>query len=94
MVNRGVRAKIISNKQKLPVKIKKPAKSFEQQRQRELAWLLYITEGYIANVEHAVTINCVTFNAKDMVAMDTLIRSLSKEADRIRKLMNVITKEG
>ena len=39
--------------------------SWDQRRQRELAWMLYVTEGYIANMNHALTVNCVTFNESD-----------------------------
>lgn len=49
----------------------------DQQRQRELAWMLYITEGYIANVEHAVTVNSYTLDRKTL----SLMRHVQRMAD-------------
>lgn len=51
----------------------------QQQRQRELAWMLYITEGYIANVEHALAVNAYTLDNRALRTM----RFAQKQADAI-----------
>lgn len=51
------------------VKRRHRAPSPDQQTQRELSWLLYITEGYIANVEHALVINGYTLNKRALRVM-------------------------
>ncbi len=83
-------AKIISIRRKLSElqgNRKNPAKSWSQLKQRELSWVLYITEGYIANLEHALTINAVSFNDKERKMIERIIRNNKTETDIIRKLM-------
>ena len=43
--------------------------SRSSRRQRELAWMLYIVEGAIANMDKAIAVNCVTFDDKDHLAV-------------------------
>jgi hypothetical protein len=69
----------------------KTAKSYEQLRQRELAWMLYITEGYIANLSHALAINCVTFTTRDTIAVQNIIAQVEMHATRLRDLMQAIS---
>ena len=68
--------------------------SFPQRRQRELAWLLYITEGYIANAEHALAVNCVTFDGDDGAVVQRLIDSAAASAAQLRQHLNNIPKEA
>lgn len=65
----------------------KTAKSYEQLRQRELSWMLYITEGYIANLSHALAVNCVTFRPSDEVAVSNIIAHAERHAEKLRSLM-------
>lgn len=67
---------------------KKP--SWDQRRQRELAWMLYITEGYIANMEHAMRINCVTFNDADTKEAMFGIAKAEATSHRLRTHLNRI----
>jgi hypothetical protein len=65
-------------------KQKNPAKSFEQLRQRELAWALYITDGYCANLLHALTVNCVTFTDRDKALIGKILANVESDAEKIR----------
>jgi hypothetical protein len=91
-----VSAKIISFKQKQAqirqMRARRPHTpvSFELMRQRELAWMLYITEGHIANMQHALDINCVTFDARDKVKLGKIMGSLGQFSEEIRDLMQRI----
>lgn len=71
---------------------KKPG-SIYQMRQRELAWILYVTEGYIANLEHALAVNCVTFENSDHDAVATAISNARESADEIRIALTTIKPE-
>jgi hypothetical protein len=62
----------------------KPDTSWPQRRQRELAWMLYITEGYIANMQAALAINCVTFNEVDKKEAARIIQAANNSALRLR----------
>lgn len=64
--------------------------TFPQRRQRELAWMLYITEGYIANMRHCLAINCVTFNDADKREAEVAIESATKQAARLRRHLSSI----
>jgi hypothetical protein len=64
-----------------------------QLRQRELAWVLYISEGYIANLEHALRVNCVTFENADHDAVTDLISTVRDATDTFRASLNSITKD-
>ena len=69
---------------------KKKVVSPAQATQRELSWLLYITEGYIANVNHALAINAYTTSpralrvmARAMKAAEGTARDTRLELDRM-----------
>lgn len=79
-------AKVIYLRPKKLGRLKK-AKSYEQLRQRELAWMLYITEGYIANMAHALAVNCVTFKQSDEIAVSNIVAQVERHAERLRALM-------
>ena len=72
-------------------KTKKLAASIYQMRQRELAWILYVTEGYIANLEHALAVNCVTFENSDHDAVAEMISAAREQADNLRSALKSIT---
>lgn len=72
---------------------KRRAASIYQMRQRELAWILYVTEGYIANLEKALAVNCVTFEDQDRDAVEAAISSAREHAENLRVALNNITKE-
>lgn len=59
-----------------------------QQRQRELAWALYITEGATANLYHALAVNCVTFEPGDTLALQRAIEAQERAAQHLRKRLN------
>lgn len=67
--------------------------SLAQLRQRELAWILYISEGYIANLEHALRVNCVTFENADHDAVAELISTVRDATDIFRQSLNSIAKD-
>lgn len=68
---------------------RKPA-SLAQYRQRELSWMLYITEGSIANMEKALRVNCVTFTNADHDAVAEMCSELRDHAERLRDLLGNI----
>ena len=63
----------------------------QQQEQRELSWLLYITEGYIANVEHALTVNAYTLKPSVLGMMRGARRRASLTASILLSRMQEIT---
>lgn len=71
----------------------KAAKSFEAVRQRELAWMLYITEGYNANLAHALAVNCVTFGSRDIAAVQNIVNQVEIHARKLRELMQHISED-
>ena len=72
-------------------KQKHPAKSFEQLRQRELAWALYISEGYCANLLHALKVNCVTFNDRDKALVGRILANVESDTQKIRDWLKHIS---
>ncbi len=64
---------------------KKKVTSPQQQRQRELAWLLCITEGYAANVQHALTVNAYTLDPEVLALMDRITRAAEITGQEIRQ---------
>ena len=56
----------------------------QQQEQRELAWLLYVTEGYIANVEHALAVNAYTLKHSALGLMRGARRRAQVTAKQLR----------
>lgn len=64
--------------------MKRKVYTFEQRRQRELAWLLYITEGYIANVANALQVNGATLDRRALATMKNAMRNAENTAREIR----------
>jgi len=66
---------------------KQKVTSMEQQRQRELAWLLFITEGYAANVQHALTVNAYTLDPAALALMGRITQAAEITGQEIRRHM-------
>jgi hypothetical protein len=66
---------------------RKKAVSMDQQRQRELSWLLCITEGYAANVQHALAVNAYTLDPAALALMDRITQAAEITGQDIRRLM-------
>ena len=88
---RGVSAQIVYLRPKK--KKYKTAKSYEQLRQRELSWMLYITEGFLANLAHALAVNCVTFKPKDEALISNIIAQVDRQAYKLRELMQDLSEK-
>lgn len=65
----------------------KAACSMAQQRQRELSWLLYITEGAIGNYQHALVVNAYTLPHADLVCVEHALAQLQEVSATMRALM-------
>lgn len=76
-------AKILEFRRKPEIK----QKSYDQMRQRELSWLLYITEGYAANLAHALAVNCVTFTVRDSADVGRILSQVEGHAQRLRDML-------
>lgn len=63
----------------------------QQRRQRELAWMVYIAEGCIANIHKAIAVNCVTFDDADKRAVNKAAEQLIMASETLRKRMQQIT---
>lgn len=61
-----------------------PLTTLAQIRQRELAWLLYVTEGYLGNLLHALAVNGITFSDADMESADRAVRATEAFSERLR----------
>jgi hypothetical protein len=62
-----------------------------QRRQRELAWLLFITEGYVANVAHALAVNAYTLEREALAK----IKHAHETADKlVVQLRTALTREA
>lgn len=48
---------------------KKKGPSQLQLRQRELAWAMYVTGGYIGNLKHLLAVNAVTMSKTDIATV-------------------------
>lgn len=55
--------------------------------------MLYITEGYAANIAHALAVNCVTFTPRDHVEVSNILTQVERHGERLRALMQVITEK-
>jgi hypothetical protein len=71
----------------------KAVSSFEAVRQRELAWMLYITEGYLANLAHALAVNGVTFGPSDATAIQGIVEQVEKHSEKLRNLLQHIASD-
>jgi hypothetical protein len=58
-----------------------------QLRQHELSWLLYITEGYRANVAHALAVNAYTLTRADLQIVHQTLRQAEDIANGLRESM-------
>lgn len=59
--------------------------SILQMRQRELAWILYCTEGYAANLHKALAVNAIAFEQEDNNAVQAMITEAEGNADYLRR---------
>lgn len=77
--------KVIHLKQKRREMRRKPKKEKEvsqlQSRQRELAWLMYVTEGYIGNLKHLREVNAYTMTRADIALVAHAI-SMAQDISR------------
>lgn len=68
-------------------KIVSPAQS----RQRELAWALYVTEGYVANLAHLLAVNAYTMTRSDLQVIKHSRAQAEDIATQLREAMQDIT---
>lgn len=64
--------------------------SIRQIHQRELAWLLYIAEGYLANLDHALVVNAVTMEASDLAVIDGVRERAETNANELREILSAM----
>ena len=69
---------------------KEKVNSIRQIHQRELAWLLYISEGYLANLDHALTVNAVTMEAGDLAVIDAVRERAEANCGELRVLLQAM----
>lgn len=53
-------------------------------RQQQLAWLIYITEGYLANLRHALTVNNFCMYTDDIQAVKDLAGNVEDDLAHLR----------
>lgn len=56
-----------------------------RQRVKQLGWMLYITEGYIANLQHALAVNAYTLDAASLRVIKAGMKDAQFIALDIRK---------
>ena len=59
--------------------------TLDQRSQRELAWLLYITEGYAANISHALAVNAYTLHPRALRIMRAQLRRAEQACLDLRR---------
>ena len=64
----------------------------QQQTQRELAWALYISEGYAANVRHLRKVNSYTLNHRALAALDRALKAAEHTTDDLRRELDRLSK--
>jgi hypothetical protein len=64
--------------------------SIRQIHQRELAWLLYISEGYLANLDHAMAVNAVTMEAGDLAVIAAVRERAEANCGELRVLLQAM----
>lgn len=64
--------------------------SIRQIHQRELAWLLYISEGYLANLDHALAVNAVTMEAGDLDVIDAVRERAEANTEALREVLQAM----
>jgi hypothetical protein len=75
-----------------PRKDKKP-RSISEMRQKELAWMLYITEAYVANLRHAKAVNCISFSKSELRSINTLIDRANLNARELRDQLEAMRQQ-
>lgn len=61
--------------------------SLAERRKRELAWALYVSEGYAANLRSLMTVNAFTMSRHDLRVVKAMLRDAEKHALGIRALI-------
>lgn len=59
--------------------------SMAHREHTELAWALYVTEGYLANVAHLRTVNNYTLSPRALKALDRAVAAAQHTADDLRR---------
>jgi hypothetical protein len=73
---------------------KKKKASMAQIAHREISWLLYITEGYAANAQHALTVNSYTLDHSTLHVMEQAVLAAADTAALLRIRMAELAKEN
>lgn len=68
---------------------KKPATPAQRQ-QRELAWLMYITAGYLGNLQHAQAVNAYTLPTQQLDLLQDMVDDVEKMLERLQVEMQMI----
>lgn len=63
----------------------------KQKRQREIAWLLYITEGYMANLTQASINNLSSMSAADRKVISRVMQQVHGFSEDLRNHLNNIS---
>lgn len=65
--------------------------SMKTRRARELNWAVYITSGYVANLEHALTVNAYTMDRRALALLkrvkkvnEQLLQEIKAESNKER----------
>lgn len=74
-------------------KPKHQSPTLRQQFQRELAWLLYISEGYVGNLTHAAAVNAFTLPEEDLDMLGEMITLAEANAKMVRDRLNQLRME-
>lgn len=61
--------------------------SIRRRRQRQLAWLLYITEGHAANLDSALSNNIAELSRGEISEIRAMRKEVCLQAVRIRELL-------
>ena len=69
---------------------KKQLASMAQIAQRELAWALYISEGYKANIERLITVNAYTLDQEVLKVLDNAYTSADNATAALRAKLKEI----
>lgn len=62
--------------------------SFHQRHQRELAWLMYISKGYEANLAGALLRNCLTMSYEEQGALKKILDRIERSNQELEQLMS------
>jgi hypothetical protein len=61
-----------------------------QQQQRELAWLMYITAGYLSNLHHAQAVNAYTLPKHQLDMLQDMRDDAQKMYERLQVEMQML----